>query len=42
MGTGKIDKDSVESRVNRLWSEEEDRRRVREALASYGLEAYER
>ena len=32
----------VERRVDALWPESEDRGQVREALASYGVEAYER
>ena len=33
---------AVERRVERQWPREEDRRRVREALSSYGRESYER
>jgi hypothetical protein len=33
---------AVARRVERLWVGEEDRRRVREALATYGREDYER
>jgi hypothetical protein len=32
----------VERRVEMLWPEPEHRRQVREALASYGMESYER